>query len=312
MDKYVSVCIPAHNRAGSIGRMLESIIHQTYNKLHIYVCDNASTDNTREVVESFQDSRIKYIYYDEYLDVNYSFIRTLKCAEDEIVCLFHSDDRYHSDIIERYLKFINDETVGAVFCKMRRINENEEAKEYRYYDNEISTITYDYEQYLNQALCEGTIFNCPTFMTKKSVLYDSGILESTRLMISDMSFWLPIVRKYKCVVLDVPLMDYVISETQLSRKIKRASIRTVSPQFILLDAEIKRAKKVSVNIKEECLEKYKTRRREELLSVKDSQKNILKKWWYTILLKFNFDITIKKIACSEKHYFDILYGRIHK
>ena len=56
----VSVVIPTHERAQLLKRAIQSVLDQTYDKLDILVVDDASLDNTREVVESFGDSRIRY------------------------------------------------------------------------------------------------------------------------------------------------------------------------------------------------------------------------------------------------------------
>lgn len=60
----VSVIIPAYNYGRFIGETLESVLAQTYQNWECAVVDDGSTDNTREVVESFtrRDSRISYLY----------------------------------------------------------------------------------------------------------------------------------------------------------------------------------------------------------------------------------------------------------
>jgi len=51
----VSVVIPTKNRAGVIGTMLDSLIGQTYRNFEVVIVDGGSTDNIREVVESYKD-----------------------------------------------------------------------------------------------------------------------------------------------------------------------------------------------------------------------------------------------------------------
>jgi len=58
----ISVIIPTYNYGSYIGRTLSAILFQTYKNFEILVIDDGSTDNTREIVEGFQDPRIRYLY----------------------------------------------------------------------------------------------------------------------------------------------------------------------------------------------------------------------------------------------------------
>ena len=58
----VSVIIPTHNRAESLRSAITSVLNQTYQDFEIIIIDDASKDNTREVIAHFSDTRIKYIY----------------------------------------------------------------------------------------------------------------------------------------------------------------------------------------------------------------------------------------------------------
>ena len=55
----VSVCIPTYNKARYLRKSLDSIINQTYGNLEIIISDNASPDNTEEIIKSFTDERVK-------------------------------------------------------------------------------------------------------------------------------------------------------------------------------------------------------------------------------------------------------------
>jgi len=62
MNPLISVIIPAHNNAKTIGAALESMVRQTYKNLEIIVVDDHSTDETKSVVLEYagRDNRILY------------------------------------------------------------------------------------------------------------------------------------------------------------------------------------------------------------------------------------------------------------
>lgn len=60
-DPLVSVIMPTWNRAGIISEAIQSVIEQEYENWELLVCDDASDDNTEEVVASFNDTRIRYM-----------------------------------------------------------------------------------------------------------------------------------------------------------------------------------------------------------------------------------------------------------
>ena len=59
INPLVSVIIPTYNRGRYLARALQSVLDQTYENWEAIVIDNHSTDNTDEVLASFDDTRIK-------------------------------------------------------------------------------------------------------------------------------------------------------------------------------------------------------------------------------------------------------------
>ena len=55
----VSILIPAHNAEKTISAAIHSCLNQSYDTIEILVLDNASTDNTLGILESFSDHQIK-------------------------------------------------------------------------------------------------------------------------------------------------------------------------------------------------------------------------------------------------------------
>jgi len=56
----VSIIIPTYNRAKYIKKAIHSCLNQSYKNIEVLVIDDCSPDNTKEVIESIKDDRIKY------------------------------------------------------------------------------------------------------------------------------------------------------------------------------------------------------------------------------------------------------------
>ncbi|MES2971089.1 MAG: glycosyltransferase family 2 protein [Patescibacteria group bacterium] len=62
IEPLISVILPTYNRAHTISKAVQSVLEQTYQKWELIIVDDGSTDNTKEIVGSINDSRIHYYY----------------------------------------------------------------------------------------------------------------------------------------------------------------------------------------------------------------------------------------------------------
>lgn len=96
----VSICVPTYNYGRFIGTVIQSVLEQSYKDFEIVICDNCSTDNTRQVVSSFKDSRIKYFLNEKNIGMYNNFNRTIKYARGEFLKFFCADDWLHPRYLE--------------------------------------------------------------------------------------------------------------------------------------------------------------------------------------------------------------------
>lgn len=89
----VSICIPTYNRAMCLQECLSQTLAFQGAGIEVIVSDNASEDDTRKIVSSFNDPRLKYFHNEENIGFVMNFFRALSHAEGEWV-LFLSDEDY--------------------------------------------------------------------------------------------------------------------------------------------------------------------------------------------------------------------------
>jgi len=87
-----SVIIPTRERADTLYWSIKTCITQDYSNLEILVSDNYSQDNTREVVESFDDSRIRYINPEKRLGMSNHWDFALSHATGDYIMIIGDDD----------------------------------------------------------------------------------------------------------------------------------------------------------------------------------------------------------------------------
>jgi len=108
MGVSVSVIIPTYNRGYTIKRAINSVINQTYKNLEIIVVDDASCDNTRDIVNKIGDSRIKYLIHYKRQGASVARNTGIRASRGKFIAFLDSDDEYLPDKIEKTLEALKD------------------------------------------------------------------------------------------------------------------------------------------------------------------------------------------------------------
>jgi glycosyltransferase involved in cell wall biosynthesis len=92
------VVVPTYNRAADLGRCLDSLVRQTYWEFEVIVCDDGSTDNTREVVDRYANRlALRYDWAENFGGPARPRNAGLRLARGEYVALLDSDDWWCPD-----------------------------------------------------------------------------------------------------------------------------------------------------------------------------------------------------------------------
>ena len=106
----VSVFVPTYNSQECIGECLECMVNQTHPLYEIVVCDDASTDNTRDVILDFArryPNTIKPILQEQNIGISRNFNAGLQAVEGEYTSLCAGDDFWELDKIEQELRVLD-------------------------------------------------------------------------------------------------------------------------------------------------------------------------------------------------------------
>ena len=117
-----SIIIPAYNRGQSISETINSVVNQSYPHWELIVVDDGSTDNTKEVIESFSkiDERINYLYQ-ENSERAIARNNGADHAKFEYLIFLDSDDFFEIDHLKNLATFIseNDNELALYFTNVK-------------------------------------------------------------------------------------------------------------------------------------------------------------------------------------------------
>ena len=115
MKPLISVVIPTYNREKFIKNTIESVLNQTYQDFEIVVVDDGSTDNTKDVVASIKDKRIRYIYQ-ENKGAQAARNKGLNNAKGNFISFLDCADTWYPTFIEKCLKMFTTTCCDCVYC----------------------------------------------------------------------------------------------------------------------------------------------------------------------------------------------------
>lgn len=97
----ISIVITVYNIAPYIGKCMESILSQTYQNIEVIVVDDCGTDDSMDIVRSYEDDRIKIVSHEENMGAGWSRRHGIEAATGDYVITIDGDDWIEGDFIEK-------------------------------------------------------------------------------------------------------------------------------------------------------------------------------------------------------------------
>lgn len=211
-----SICIPTYNRAEclkiNLNYIFKQITEENREKIEILVSNNASSDNTDQIVKNFINSGydISYYYNIENIGPERNFLQCVTKAKGRYVLLLGDDDILLKGAIDNILNILNNDDYGAVYISNNGLrflenfqgknaldkndikeiivkDSNEFIKKVSYNITFISGIVFNktylknierYERYIGSYFIHTTFFLSAIFESKKNVFIKASLIAS--------------------------------------------------------------------------------------------------------------------------------------
>lgn len=142
MKQFISIIVPVYNCEKYIGRLIESVLKQSYSNFELIIVNDGSTDNTLNILNSYKDSRLKIITKKN-TGVSDTRNMGLSIAKGDLLCFLDADDYIDQglleEIINTFRKYPALELLNFGFCsdiensKMERLSSDKISYKNIYY-----------------------------------------------------------------------------------------------------------------------------------------------------------------------------------
>ena len=115
-EPFFTVVIPTHNRHDLLRHAIDSVLKQSFESFELIVVDDHSTDNTRSVVGSFEDARIRYLENDRTKGAAGARNVGIIAAKGKWVAFLDDDDTWMQEKLKAQYERIeqNEKNVGMI------------------------------------------------------------------------------------------------------------------------------------------------------------------------------------------------------
>lgn len=210
----VSIAIITYNRPALLKHSIDAILNQSYEDIELLVIDNGSTFETTQLLNKYNDPRIRIFKNDSNFRefYNYPFF----VAKGKYLIITHDDDIMHPGLVQKELEeVLNNPCVVAVSCNMRGIDNNG--------DVVIEKLNVNEENILYSKGDFWKLFNSNNYIFTPTVMFDLDFMKRKSLIFEherigpacDQFLWYKILQNdVKISVLSEVLYDYRLHENQ--------------------------------------------------------------------------------------------------
>jgi glycosyltransferase involved in cell wall biosynthesis len=209
----ITVIIPSYNHEKFISDAINSVLRQTFQNFEILIIDDGSCDNSVEIIQKFNDPRIKFSVNDRNCGAVYTTNKMIELASGEYIALLNSDDVWEPTKLEKQVQFLEDnKNYGAVFTQANIIKEDGDLLEDKShnYGSIFEQPNRTRFEWLNYFFNVGNALCHPSILVRREVYQAVGLYNPLMASLPDFDMWVRVCLKYEIYVLPEKLVKFRI------------------------------------------------------------------------------------------------------
>ncbi|MDR0799671.1 MAG: glycosyltransferase [Dysgonamonadaceae bacterium] len=200
----VSIIIPNYNHAAYLKERIESILNQTYTDYEIILMDDCSTDNSREIIESYRSHpKVGRILYNEQNSGSpfRQWERGIEAAQGRFLWIAESDDTADPHFLETLIPCLFNDYIAIAYCQSNRmsaegmITGNWADQTNKLYPKQFeSDFCMKGAEFIDRYLLQQNVIpNASAVLFRKSACQAVGNMDTTIKKCGDWLFWLKLL-----------------------------------------------------------------------------------------------------------------------
>jgi len=204
--------MPAYNCENYIRQAIDSMLNQSYLNFELLIADDCSSDNTKEIIDSYDDKRIKRFHN----DINLGYLKAsnnlFKQCKGDFITFQDADDYSVLNRLEILLnEFKKDSELFCVGSNIIRVDKN----------NSIlsqSNFPIKHQDIFNQFLNYKIVFTGAALMVRKEIINKIGLYNEyfNRIGSEDTYWFSNIIQNFKVANVEYHLYHYRLNSNSVS------------------------------------------------------------------------------------------------
>ncbi|MDQ6531540.1 glycosyltransferase [Flavobacterium sp. LHD-85] len=242
-NPLISVLMPVYNGEKFLREAIDSILNQSYRNFEFIIINDGSTDETENIIFSYNDNRIRYIKNESNLRLIKTLNYGIELAKGEYIARMDADDIAVTDRFEKQIKqFILHDEIDMVNCQCLLLNEDGNG-----YRKNRTNITVNYEAIKYVSIFQTMIVH-PAVMIKTSIMkrfkYNDQINTEH---VEDFELWNRLFENnIKCFTIPESLIFYRLNSESITNtngreqqeRIKRITISILKKYDTIIDDKV--------------------------------------------------------------------------
>ena len=225
----VSIILPTYNRAHCIRRSIDSILSQTFTDFELIVIDDGSKDDTKQILESYDDRRIVYVHNAENRGQTRRLNDGLRLARADLIAFQDSDDEWLPEKLEKQVAAMRrlPPQVGIVYTDKWRCEPEREPFHWR------SPVNMPEDGIIFEKALDERVYNIgPQSVLIRRKCFDTvGPFDERLTNFNDWDLFVRISRHFLFHHIQEPLVRYNVSPDAMTALGERKAIEAIEIIF---------------------------------------------------------------------------------